>query len=45
MDISLLFLQRYDPLYNFYLAGIWAQVPQNLMRLRPHPRANSIAWN
>jgi hypothetical protein len=45
MDISYLFLQRYDPLTNFYLAGIWAQVPHNLMRLRPHPRTNSIAWN
>ena len=45
MDISLLFLQRYDPLCNFYLAGFWAQVPPELMRMRPHPRINSIAWN
>jgi len=45
MDISSLFLQRYDPLVNFYLAGFWAQVPHDLMRLRPHPRTNSIAWN
>ena len=45
MDISLLFLQRYDPLYTFWLAGIWAQVPHPLMRQRPHPRVNSIAWN
>ena len=44
IDISLLFLQRYDPLYTFWLAGIWAQVPQPLMRQRPHPRVNSIAW-
>jgi len=44
MDISELFLQRYDPLYNFYLAGIWEQVPHDLMRQRPHPRVNSIAW-
>jgi len=45
MDISRLFLQRYDPLHNFYLAGFWAQVPYDLMRLRPHPCTNSIAWN
>jgi len=35
---------RYDALYNFYLAGIWDTVPQDLMRQRPHPRVNSIAW-
>jgi hypothetical protein len=45
MDISSLFLQRYDPLYNAYLDGIWAQVPHDIMRLRPHPHTNSIAWN
>ncbi len=45
MNISTLFLQRYDPLHNFYLAGIWEQAPHDLMRLRPHPRTNSIAWN
>ena len=45
MDISLIFLQRYDPLCNSYLAGFWKHVPYELMRLRPHPRANSIAWN
>ena len=45
MDISQLFLQRYDPLYNFWLADIWACVSHTLMRQRPHPRVNSIAWN
>ena len=45
MDISLLFLQRYEPLYMFWLADIWRQVPHTLMRQRPHPRVNSIAWN
>lgn len=45
MKIASLFLQRYDPLHNFYLSGIWSQVPPDLMRLRPHPRVNSIAWN
>ncbi len=44
MEFSELFLQRYDALYDFWLAGIWDQVPQNLMRQRPHPRVNSIAW-
>lgn len=45
MDISLIFLQRYDPLYSFYLAGFWEHVPYELMRLRPNPHTNSIAWN
>lgn len=45
MEISQLFLQRYDVLYNFWLAGVWEQVPYDLMRQRPHPRLNSIAWN
>jgi hypothetical protein len=45
MDISSLFLQRYDALTNFYLAGFWEQVSHDLMRLRPDPRTNSIAWN
>lgn len=44
MEIAQLFLQRYDPLMNFYYAGIWAAVPHDLMRQRPHPRVNSIAW-
>ncbi len=45
MDTAQLFLQRYDALYNFWLAGVWEQVPEELMRQRPHPRVNSIVWN
>lgn len=45
MKISALFLQRYDPLYNNYLAGFWTHVSDEQMRQRPHPRVNSIAWN
>ena len=45
MDITQLFYQRYDPLYNFWLAGLWELVPHELMRPRPHPKVNSIAWN
>ena len=45
MDIPQLFFERYEPLCNFYLAGIWAQVPYDLMRQRPNPEVNSIAWN
>ena len=45
MNISESFLLRYDPLYNFYFAGIWEIVPRDLMRIRPYPRTNSIAWN
>ena len=45
MDISTIFLQRYDPLYNNYLTGYWSHVSYEQMRQRPHARANSIAWN
>jgi hypothetical protein len=45
MEISQIFLQRYDPLYNFYLAGFWAAVSHPQMRQRPYPNTNSIAWN
>ncbi len=44
MDIKQLFLQRYDVLYDFWLGGVWETVPADLMRQRPHPRVNSIAW-
>jgi predicted transcriptional regulator len=45
MDWLQLFLQRYDVLYDFYLAGIWETVTEDLLRQRPHLRVNSIAWN
>jgi len=45
MNISELFLARYDPLYTFWLPDTWETVPHELMRMRPHPRVNSIAWN
>jgi hypothetical protein len=45
MDIPQLFIQRYDALYNFWLGGLWETVPYDLMRQRPDPRVNSIAWN
>jgi len=45
MNGSQLFLQRYDALYGFWLAGLWEKVPAELMRQRPHPQVNSIAWN
>lgn len=44
MDMTQLFLIRYDVLYDYFLEGIWDTVPQDLMRQRPHPRVNSIAW-
>lgn len=44
MNITNLFLLRYNVLYDFYLNGIWSTVPEDLMRKRPHPRVNSIAW-
>lgn len=45
MNLQQLFLQRYDALYDFWLAGVWQAVPDALMRQRPHARVNSIAWN
>ena len=45
MNVQQLFLQRYTVLYDFWLAGFWKAVPDDLMRQRPHPRVNSIAWN
>ncbi len=40
-----MFLQRYDVLYDFWIAEVWNTVPVKLMRQRPHSRVNSIAWN
>ncbi len=45
MNITELFLQRYDPLYTFWLPDTWSTVPHDLMRRRPHPQVNSVAWN
>ena len=44
MELTQLFMQRYNALYDFWLAGIWELAPDDLMRQRPHPRVNSIAW-
>lgn len=44
MDLTKLFLQRYNVLYDSFLGGILEKVPDNLMRKRPNPRVNSIAW-
>ncbi len=45
MELSQLFLQRYDPLTNYLMPLVWDLVPQTLMTQRPHPRVNSIVWN
>lgn len=45
MNITQLFIQRYAPLYDFWLAGTWETVSFDKMRVRPHPAVNSIAWN
>jgi hypothetical protein len=45
MKISQIFLSRYTVLYDFWLEGVWETVPAALMRQRPHPKVNSIAWN
>jgi hypothetical protein len=45
MDIVKIFFERYDPLYDFWIGGLWTDVPHDLMRQRPHPKINSIAWN
>lgn len=45
MRATELFLQRYSVLCDYYLPGLWENVPEELMRRRPDPRVNSIAWN
>ena len=45
MDLNQLFLQRYLVLYDFWIGGFWEVVAEDLMRQRPHPAVNSIAWN
>lgn len=45
MNFDELFRQRYDVLYDFWIAVVWSDVSEDLMRQRPHPRVNSIAWN
>jgi uncharacterized damage-inducible protein DinB len=44
MDFAQLFQQRHDVLYDFFLADFWKTVPDDLLRQRPHPSVNSIAW-
>ena len=44
MDFTQLFLQRHDVLHDFFLEDYWKTVPEDLMRKRPHPGVNSIAW-
>jgi hypothetical protein len=45
MDLVPLFLRRHDVLYDFWLGEAWRTVPDDVMRRRPHPHLNSIAWN
>jgi hypothetical protein len=45
MDVLQAFFQRYDPLYAFYIGTVWKSIPEDLMRRRPYPQVNSIAWN
>ena len=40
-----LFFVRYKVLYDFWLHVVWQDVPEDLIRQRPHPRVNSLAWN
>jgi len=44
MNLPSLFMQRYDALYNFWIADLWDRLPSDLMRKRPHAQVNSIAW-
>lgn len=44
MDFAQLFLQRHNVLYDYFLADYWKTVPEDKMRMRPHPAVNSIAW-
>ncbi len=45
MEIAQLFMQRHDVLYDFWLGHLWSSVSEDLMRRRPDPPVNSLAWN
>jgi hypothetical protein len=45
MDVLQAFLQRYNPLYEFYIGTVWKSIPEELLCQRPYPQVNSIAWN
>ena len=45
MDVLQAFLERYNPLYNFYIGTVWDGIPKDLLCQRPYPQVNSIAWN
>lgn len=38
-------LQRHETLHDFYLDFYEEKIPADLLRVRPHPRTNSVAWN
>lgn len=44
-DFVKFILQRYNTLYDFWLADYWNAITEDLMRLRPHAQVNSIVWN
>lgn len=44
MQATELFLQRYAVYCDYFFAHFWKSIPEELMRLRPDPRVNSIAW-
>lgn len=47
MDMLQAFLERYNPLYSFYIGSLWTGdlIPRDLLCKRPYPETNSIAWN
>ena len=45
MDVLQAFLQRYNPLYEFYIGTAWESISEDLMRQRPYPQVNSVAWS
>jgi hypothetical protein len=45
MDVLQVFLQRYNPLYEFYIGTVWKSITEDLLCQRPYPQVNSIAWN
>jgi hypothetical protein len=47
MDIIQAFMERYKPLYTFYIGSLWQgdPIPLDLVCKRPYPETNSIAWN
>jgi len=45
MNTERMLIERHTTLHEFFLTGFESVPDRELLRVRPHPRANSLAWN